>query len=78
MRQFWDRNHVVSGELAEVAKRKSPEPQPACCVQSGFYWDQSILYPRGARWNDATPAAFWDGPVVRVLPSLEKSLDRQR
>jgi hypothetical protein len=78
VRQFWDRNHVVSGALAEIAKRKPPEPQPACCVQKGFYWDEAILYPRGARWNDLATTVFWNGPVVRVVPSVEKSLDEKR
>lgn len=77
-RQFWDRNHVVSGALAEIVKRKPLEPRPTCCVQKGFYWDEAILYPRGARWNDAVPAVFWNGPVVRIVDSVEKSLDEQR
>jgi hypothetical protein len=77
VRQFWDRNHVVSGALAEIAKRKPPEAQPTCCVQKGFYWDEAILHPRGARWKDAVPSAFWNGPVVRVVPGPEKVLNDQ-
>lgn len=78
VRQFWDPTHVVSGALAETVKGKPPEAQPTCCVQKGFYWDDAILYSRGTRWKDAAPSAFWNGPVVRVVFNLEKSLNEQR
>lgn len=72
VRQFWDPNHRVAAALNEIAKEKPPHPDPDCCWQKGFYWDQVILYPPGARWKDTS--AFWNGPVFRAIPGLEKSL----
>ena len=76
-RQFWDATHVVSGALTETVKRKPPEAQPTCCVKKGFYWDDAILFSRGTCWKDAAPSAFWNGPVVRIIPELEKTLNDQ-
>ena len=74
-RQFWDPKHLVAMTLSETAKREPRQPQPECCIQKGFYWDEAILYPSGARWKDARAPAFWNGPVVRVIPGLENSLN---
>jgi len=74
-RQFWDPEHVVSLELKNRASRTPPQPKPDCCIQKGFYWDEAILFPAGAHWKDAPASVFWNGPVVRVLPSLENSLN---
>jgi len=41
----------------------------------GFYWDEAILFPAGAHWQDAPASVFWNGPVVRIVPSLENSLN---
>jgi len=43
-------------------------------VQKGFHWDEAILYAPHAQWKDAPAALFWNGPVVRVVPALENSL----
>jgi len=75
VRQFWDPEHLVASALSEKAKQKPPEPPPACCVQKGYDWDQVILYPSGAHWNEAPASAFWNGPVVRVVPGLEKAMN---
>ena len=75
-KQFWDKNHVISGALSEIVKG-GLQAKPPCCVQDGFYWDEAILYPRGAHWGDGVPAELWNGPVVRVISSLEKSLREQ-
>jgi hypothetical protein len=40
----------------------------------GDFWDEAILFPAGAHWKDAPSSVFWNGPVVRILPSLESSL----
>ena len=76
VRQFWDPKHVVARSLNELAKRRPPEPEPYCCMQKGFYWDEAILYLPGAHWQDAA-STFWNGPVARVIPGLEKSLSQQ-
>jgi hypothetical protein len=77
VRQFWDSKHVVANALNKIMKEKSRQPEPSCCVQKGFYWDDAILYPPLARWKDEPISVFWDGPVVRIAPALEKALTEQ-
>jgi len=73
-RQFWDPKHVVSSELKDYATRTPLQTKPDCCIQKGFYWDEAILFPAGANWKDVPAPVFWNGPVVRIVPSLENSL----
>ena len=75
VRQFWDRNHLVSAALTGIAARHPPEPRPDCCIDRGFYWDEAILFPPGTLWDDSAYSAFWNGPVVKAAPDLEKSLE---
>ena len=56
------------------ATRTPPQLKPNCCIQNGFYWDEAILYPAGAHWKDAPASMYWNGLIVRIIPSLEKSL----
>jgi hypothetical protein len=77
VRQFWDPNHVVAGKLHEIAEEKPPQPEPRCCVQKGFYWDEAILYAPHTRWKDEPTSAFWNGPVVRIISGLGKTLRDQ-
>jgi len=72
-RQFWDPNHVVAISLNEFAKQKPNQPHPECCVQKGFNWDEVILYAPYSQWSEVPVAAFWNGPIVKAVPSLEKS-----
>jgi len=44
-------------------------------MQKGLYWDAAILYPAGAHWKDAPTSVFWNGPVVRIVSSLEHFLN---
>jgi hypothetical protein len=74
VRQFWDPKHVVSSELNDHATRTPPQTKPHCCIQKGFYWDEAILFPAGEHWKDAPASVFWNGPVVRIVSSLESSL----
>ena len=76
-RQFWDPEHEVAGALNEIVKRKPPEPRPACCFDKGYYWDAAILYPPHAQWKDEVAPVFWNGPVYRIIPTLEKAFDNQ-
>lgn len=75
VRQFWDKNHVVSAALTVMAAGHPPQPRPDCCIDKGFYWDEAILFPPGARWNGSANSAFWNGPVVKAAPGVEKSLE---
>jgi hypothetical protein len=76
-RQFWDPKHVVAQALNEAAKQNPHQPKPECCMQKGFYWDDAILYAPRQRWEDAPVSAFWNGPVVHIIPSLEKALAKE-
>lgn len=77
VRQFWDPSHLVATALRDVAKQHPPQPEPNCCVDKGFYWDQAILLPIGAHWKNPPPTIFWNGPVYRIIPSLDKALADQ-
>jgi len=76
VKQFYDPNHVVSGHLKELAAKHPPQPEPNCCVRKGFYWDDAILYAPQAHWTDAPASTFWDGPVVKMIPALERNLSQ--
>ena len=71
--QFWDKNHLVAGEL----KNQLHGATPHCCENSGILWDMVALYPAGVRWTDAAPT-FFDGPVWKVSLDLSKRLSEQR
>lgn len=73
-RQFWDPKHLVAQALNRIRKETPGQPQPNCCVDKGFFWDEAILYPQNAKWQQAPAAVFWDGPVVRAVSEIEKAL----
>ena len=75
-RQFWDPHHLVATALDEFAKQNPDQPQPQCCKQKGFDWDEAILFSPRSRWEDMPPALFWNGPVVRVMSDLETTFKR--
>jgi hypothetical protein len=77
VRQFWDPKHVVTRKLNEIAMQKPPQPEPSCCIQQGFYWDQAILYAPHEHWKDEPTSLFWNGPVARIISGLEKTLNDQ-
>jgi len=76
-RQFWDPKHLVAEELARFAKLKPGQPEPNCCVEKGFHWDEALLYVPHSQWKDGPTPAFWNGPVYRIAPALEKTLKEQ-
>ena len=81
-RQFWDPGHLVAAALNETAKQKPPQPQPACCIQKGFYWDEAIgTHRTGAGETHPRPffgaARFFESFQVRRRPS-PKSPDGSR
>ena len=73
-RQFWDPNHLVSQELSRIAKRKGAEPELDCCRDKGFFWDDAILYAPHTKWSDMPASDFWNGPVWKIIPGLEKAI----
>jgi hypothetical protein len=72
--QFWDPKHLVSKELSRIAKAKPGQPQPECCQEQGFFWDDAILYAPRTQWKDMPVALFWNGQVTDIIPSLETAL----
>jgi len=76
-RQFWDPKHLVAEELARMAKQKPGQLEPDCCVEKGFHWDEALLYVPHSQWKDGPTPAFWNGPVYRIAPALEKTLKEQ-
>jgi hypothetical protein len=77
VQQFWDPRHLVAGKLNEMASQRPPQPEPGCCMEKGFYWDEAILYAAHAYWKDEPTSVFWNGPVVRIISELEKALNDQ-
>jgi hypothetical protein len=78
VRQLWDPEHVVAKALNEIVKQEPPQPEPSCCVQNNFYWDDAILYASQRQWKDKPGSVFWNGPVVRIVPALENALNEHR
>jgi hypothetical protein len=72
-RQFWDPKHVVAQQLSRTAKEKS-HSLPGCCLNKGNNWDEGILYAPTFKWSDKPTPAFWNGPVVKTIPGLERAL----
>jgi hypothetical protein len=73
-KQFWDPNHLVAQELSRMAKEKPGPWNPACCVQSGFFWDEAIVYEPQVKWKDKPSPAFMNGPVVKVAAGVENAI----
>jgi hypothetical protein len=73
--QFWDEKHLVAEELRRSVEANPSQPKAGCCEDNGFLWDMAALYAPQTRWNGTLPpAAFFDGPVVRVAPALDARL----
>jgi hypothetical protein len=64
----------VSQELNRTAKAKPGQPEPHCCVDDGFFWDEAILYAPHTQWKDMPVATFWNGPVYKIIPGLETAV----
>lgn len=77
-RQFWDPKHLVSEELARIETQHPEQPQPECCVDKGFHWDEAVLYPPSSHWKDGSRPEFWNGPVYKIAPKLSDALGKQR
>lgn len=76
-RQFWDPNHLVSEELTRTAKQRSGQPAPECCVKKGLHWDEVVLYGPDVRWSDGAAPVYWNGPVFRIAPAIEKAFNEK-
>ena len=74
VRQFWDPKHLVSRALSRLAEDRPSSPHPDCCKSKDLYWDEVLLFPSRALWNDAPPPLFWNGPVYRMVSRLPQPL----
>jgi hypothetical protein len=73
-RQFWDPGHLVSLELTRSRTARPGQPEPSCCEEKEFYWDDALVFSPHTKWKEMPGAIFWDGPVWRVIPDLEKTI----
>lgn len=76
-RQFWDPKHLLAKELVRRAKSNPSYPHPECCFESGFEFDEAVLYAPGSRWRDQPAPRFWNGAVFEIIEGLEKALVEQ-
>jgi hypothetical protein len=74
VRQFWDPNHLVSLQLSRIKMTKPGQREPDCCEDKGFFWDEAILYAPHTQWKDMPVSVFWNGPVWKIIPGLEKAV----
>jgi len=72
VRQFWDPKHVVSAELRS-SNPNSTSNETGLLRSKRFYWTKRFC-SSGTRWKDVPTSVFWNGPVVKVIPSLEGKL----
>ena len=77
VRQFWDPTHLVTADLARIARKNPGLQKPDCCVKTGFHWDEAALYAPITHWSDAPTPLYWNGPVFRVAPALETAWNEQ-
>ena len=57
---------------------KPGQQEPACCQDEGFYWDEAILYAPKTAWKEMPVSTFWNGPVWKIIPSLEEATRNDR
>jgi hypothetical protein len=56
---------------------KPGQTEPLCCQDNGFFWDEAILFPPKGLWQDAPVSIFWNGPVWKIIASLERAVGDQ-
>lgn len=64
----------MSKDLSRIAKLKAGQLQPDCCEDEGFFWDDAILYGPHTEWKELPVPDFWNGPVWKIMPSLERAV----
>ncbi|OLB26793.1 MAG: hypothetical protein AUH01_06360 [Acidobacteria bacterium 13_2_20CM_56_17] len=65
------------GELARIAEQKPGQLHPDCCVSKGFHWDEAVLFAPHSLWKSGPTPVFWNGPVYRIAPALERAVNKQ-
>jgi hypothetical protein len=53
---------------------KPGQTEPLCCRDNGFFWDEAILFAPHEQWQDAPVSVFWNGPVWKIIASLERAV----
>ena len=74
VRQFWDPKHLVSQELNRMRHARPEQRDPECCINTGFFWDAALLYAAHTNWKDMPVSVFWNGPVWKIIPDLERAV----
>lgn len=73
VRQYFDRDHLLSAEMKKSASR------PECCERSGFLWDIATIYAPKARWDATLPAPIYiGGNIVDHTAELEAAITSSR
>jgi hypothetical protein len=76
VRQYWDAEGLVARELQRSFGQR--DPQPACCVHNGVWWDLMAVFPPAVDWKDAFPEPLLlEGTVADAAPAFESILARE-
>ncbi len=78
--EFWDPGRWASPLMMERAalmvRGQGSEPDWG---PEAIAWDVIALYPAGTMWEDPFPVpAWWDGPVVNAIGTVEEQLSGMR
>ena len=75
--QFWDPDHSVARELKQALSSDETEGINRDQLTAEILWDDVVVYQAGQRWTEQKPsAAYFDGPVYKVISRLREILDR--
>ena len=70
--QFWDKGHLVAGEL----RQQFPSTRKLCCQRNGVLWDVAALYSPGVQWGTTAPEYF-GGAVLDVANDVRQRLSAE-
>ncbi len=74
--QFWDPQNIFPQALQSRLSADASHARPDCCYnEDGVPWDLVAIYPAGARWDAALPAAtFINGPLWRHKADIRNAV----
>ncbi len=79
VRQFWDKEHLISAEMRKAAE-SYPSEIPVQRRRTndkadGILWDAIAIFKPGAKWDTTMPVPkFLGGTVVKVIGDVEGQL----
>jgi hypothetical protein len=74
---FWQQYRAKQCAVRGRLRSRNRASQPDCCVKKGFHWAEVVLYAPHVRWSDGPTPVYWNGPVFRIAPALEKAFNEQ-